>query len=66
MNLTNRVEKLEQQSGVTNGVRFVAKYPPKMSREEWTQYARERRNDPNFFTVNLTGAEVSDEHSDQN
>ena len=40
MNLTNRVEKLEQQAGQHGTVRFVAHYPPKMAREEWDAYAR--------------------------
>ena len=60
MNLTNRVEKLEERANV-GGVRFVARYPPKMSREEWAAHAREmRRRDPNFFTLDLDAAEVLD------
>jgi len=62
MNLQNRVEKLEQQAGAENGVRFVVEVPPKMTREEWAEYVRERTaHDPNFFTVNLNAAEAADD-----
>jgi hypothetical protein len=63
MNLTNRVEKLEQQAGAQGGgVRFVARYPPKMTREEWDAYAR-KFTEGGGFTVNLNAVEVSDEPS---
>ena len=57
MNLTNRVEKLEQQAGEHGAVRFVAHYPPKMTRDEWDAYAR-KFTEGGGFTVNLNGGEV--------
>jgi hypothetical protein len=53
MNLESRVNKLERNAG--GGVRFVMDIPPKMTREEWMEYAHARRDDPSFFTVMLDG-----------
>ncbi len=41
MSIERRVEKLEQQTGATDGVRAVVIVPPKMSRDEWQAHARE-------------------------
>lgn len=65
MNLQNRVEKLEQQTGASTGVKFVVVIPPRMTREEWAEHAREF-TERGGFTVNLKAAEVTgDEFTEQ-
>jgi hypothetical protein len=67
MSIERRVEKLEQQTDASAGVRCTIIVPPKMSRDEWQAYAREMNSqpgDPFRFTLNLNSTEALDEHTE--
>lgn len=55
MSIKTRIESLEEKA-TYEGVKFVVNIPPRMTREEWTEYAREFTA-AGGFTVNLNAAE---------
>jgi hypothetical protein len=63
VNVKSRLEKLERTRGVGDErVRFIARVPPKMTREEWQLRAREYQR-TGVFTVNLAAAGDDSEYS---
>jgi hypothetical protein len=57
VSIKTRIESLEEKAAY-EGVKFVVHIPPKMTREEWTEYAREFTA-TGGFTVNLNAAEAA-------
>lgn len=58
MNVRGRIERLEGAARLAGAVRFRVIVPPKMSREEWQRYCRERPGGHSRFTIDLDGAGV--------
>ena len=57
MRLEGRLKRIEQQTGAAGAFRFVIIVPPKLTREEWAEHAREM-TERGGFTLNLDAAAV--------